>query len=250
MTDEVRLVLQLSLNLAAIPLAAWLAARYAARRMQKALEIERQRAEEARRRAQAEIVASLPPIPPEVEKMVEVERWTLAARDLQLLLTSLCTLIRIRLRADAASQPSVFTEIERSLKSLSRQENKWLNASLRVTAYARQLDPAGCQTYDQSLETWISSLNQAYLQAAQSLRRAACLADPDSQEAHNDTSINTYVTEAEQASAILSSHTGSALDRLAYLKQQLPSYQAQQVAMAVAGRLSEDSQALNGSISQ
>ena len=73
------------------------------------------------------------------------------------------------------------------------------------------------------------------------MRRAGCLAAPGSQEAHNDTSINTYVTQAEQASTSLSSHISSALDRLAYLKQQLPSYQAQQVVAAVARRLSEDS---------
>ena len=48
MTEEVRFALQLGLNLAAVLLAGWLAGRYAARRIQKVLEVERQGAEEAR----------------------------------------------------------------------------------------------------------------------------------------------------------------------------------------------------------
>jgi hypothetical protein len=237
MTDEVRFAVQLGLNLIAILLAGWLAGRYAARRVQEVLEAERKRAEEARRQAQAEVVASLPPIPPELEQMVEIERWVLNARDLQVLLTSLSTLLRIRLCADRSTQRGMSTEVDRSLKSLGRRENKWLNDSLPVVAYVRKLDPAKGKTQDQSLETWISRLNQAYVQAAQSLRRAASLCEPDGDGTYGDTMINAYLAEADQAAANMASMIASALDRIAYFRQQLPKHQAQQIAAEVAERL-------------
>jgi hypothetical protein len=169
--------------------------------------------------------------------MVDVERWLLSARDLHLLLTSLGTLLRIRLRADEATQRSVLAEIDRSLKFLGRQENKWLSASLAVVAYVRELDPAKGKVQDQSLETWTSRLNQAYVQAAQSVRRAASLCDANGSQAHSDTLANTYLSEADQATANMASLTASALDRVAHLKQQLPDYQAQHIAAAVAEHL-------------
>ena len=234
MTDELRFALQLSLNLIAVLLAGWLAGYYATRRVQKVLEVERRRAEEARRQAQADVVASLPPIPPEVEQLIEIERWILGARDLQILLTSLCTLIRIRLGAGESNQHGVLGEIDHSLKFLGRQENKWLNDSLAVVADARQLDPAEGKTRDQSLETWLSRLNQAYVRAAQSVRRAAYLCAPDNDEAYGDTMANAYLTEADRAAANMASLIASTLDRVAYIKQQLPEQQLQQVAAAIA----------------
>lgn len=245
MTDEARFALQLALNLAAVLLAGWLAGRYAARQVRKVLEVERQRAEEARRQAQADVVASLPPIPPELEHMVEVERWVLNARDLHLLLASLGTLIRIRLRADEATKASVLAEIDRSLKSLVRQENRWLSASLPVVAYVRQLDPAKGKVPDQSLESWISRLSQAYVQAAQSLRRAATLCDADGHQAYGETLANTYLTEADQATTNMTSVISSALDRIAYLRQQLPEHQARQIVAAVAERSENSLDILN-----
>lgn len=236
MTDELRFALQLGLNLAAVLLAGWLAGRYATRQMQKVLEAERRRAEEARQQAQDELMANLPPIPPELEQMVEIERWVLTARDLQLRLTSLSTLIRMRLRADQSERRGMLTEIDRSMKFLGRQENKWLNASLPVVAYIRQIDPAKGKTRDHSLEAWTSRLNQAYVQAAQSLRRAASLCDPDGHESYGDTMANAYLAEADQEAANMFSMIASALDRVAYLKQGLPEHQAQQIAAAVAER--------------
>ncbi len=241
MTEEVRFALQLGLNVAAVLLAGWLAGRYAARRIQKVLEVERQRAEQARRQAQAEIMASLPPIPPELEQMVEIERWVLAARDLQLLLTSLGTLTRIKLRADRSTQTGVSAEVDRSLKFLGRQENKWLNASLSIIAYVRQIDPAKGKDRDQSLESWVSRLNQAYMHAVQSLRRAVHMCDPDDGNGtYGDTMINAYLAEADQTTADMASMIASALDRVVYLKKQLPEHQAQQIATAVAERLGSD----------
>lgn len=236
MTDEVRFVLQLGLNLAAVLLAVWLAVRYTTRRLQDILDAERQQGEEARRQAQAEVMANLPPIPPELEQMAEIERWLLAARDLQLLLNSTCTLVRIRLRADESTQRDVFAEIDRSLKFLGRQEKKWLDFSLPVTAYARELDPAKGKTHDQTMEDLTSGLNQAYVQATQSLRRAAWLCDPSDAEAFSDNLANAYLTEADQATSNMASVIASALDRLAYVKQQLPNHQAQQIAAAIAPR--------------
>ncbi|MEJ2556589.1 MAG: hypothetical protein P8186_10235 [Anaerolineae bacterium] len=235
MTEEVRFALQLGLNLAAVLLAGWLAGRYAARQVQKILEAERQRAQAARRQIQAEVVANLPPIPPELEQMVEIERWVLAARDLQLLLTSLCTLIRIGLRADETGRRGVLAEIDRSLQFMGRQENKWLNASLPVVAYVRHLDPAKGKTPEQSLETWVSRLNRAHVQAAQSLRRAASLCDPDQDEEYGNTLANVYLTEADRATSDMAGVVTSTLDRVAYLRKQLPELQAQQVAAAVTG---------------
>ncbi|GAB4543863.1 MAG: hypothetical protein Kow0063_37420 [Anaerolineae bacterium] len=234
MTDESRLALQLGLNLIAILLASWLAGRYAASKIREILDTERQRAQETRRHAIAEVLTNLPPIPPEFKQIVDVEFWVLSARDLQLLLTSLSTLIRIRLRAEGPTRQGVSVEIDQSLKHLERHENKWLNHSLAVVAYARQLDPARGKTRDQALETWLSRLNQAYVQAAQSLRRAACLCDQDDHAVAANTMANTYLTEADRAAAELSSMIAAALDRVAYLKQQLPEYQAQQISAAVA----------------
>lgn len=236
MTEEVRFALQLGLNLAAVLLAGWLAGRYAAHQVQKILEAERRRAEAAHRKVQAEVVANLPPIPPELEQTVEIERWVLAARDLQLLLTSLCTLIRIGLRADEATRRGVLTEIDRSLKFMGRQENKWLNASLPVVAYVRHLDPAKGKSPEQSLETWVSRLNRAHVQAAQCLRRAASLCDPDQDEEYGSTLANVYLTEADRATSDMAGVIASTLDRVAYLQKQLPERQAQQVAAAVAER--------------
>ncbi len=235
MTEEVRFALQLGLNLAAVLLAGWLAGRYAARQVQKILEAERRRAQAARQQVQAEVVANLPPIPPELEQMVEIERWVLAARDLQLLLTSLCTLIRIGLRADETGRRGVLTEIDRSLQFMGRQENKWLNASLPVVAYVRHLDPAKGKSPEQSLETWVSRLNRAHVQAAQSLRRAASLCHPDQDEEYGNTLANVYLTEADRATSDMAGVIASTLDRVAYLQKQLPELQAQQVAAAVAG---------------
>lgn len=234
MTDEARFALQLGLNLMAILLAGWLAGRYAAHKIHKVLDTERQRAQDARRQAVAELLTSLPPIPPEFKQVVAIEFWVLSARDLQLLLASLCTLIRIRLRAEGPTQDGVSIEIDRSLKHLERRENKWLSDSLAVVAYARQLDPARAKARDQALETWLSRLNQAYVQAVQSLRRAACLCASDDHEATVDTMANAYLTEADRATADLASMIASALDRVAYLKQQLPEHQAQQISAAVA----------------
>jgi hypothetical protein len=248
MTDEVRFALQLGLNLVAVLLAGWLAGRYAARQVRKALEAERQRNEAARRQAQAEIMAGLPPIPPELEQIVEIEHWLLSAHDLHLLLISLGTLIRIRLRADENTQRSVLAEIDRSLKFLGRQENKWLSASLPVVAYVRQLDPAKGKAQDQSLETWTSRINQAYVQAVQSLRRAASLCDVDSSQASSDTLANTYLGEADQATANMASVVACALDRVVYLKRQLPEYQGQQIAEAIAEHLQSDRDVLEEEI--
>jgi hypothetical protein len=242
MTEEVRFALQLGLNLAAVLLAGWLAGRYAARQVQKTLEAERRRAQAARQQIQAEVVANLPPIPPELEQMVEIERWVLAARDLQLLLTSLCTLIRIGLRADETGRRGVLTEIDRSLQFMGRQENKWLNASLPVVAYVRHLDPAKGKSPEQSLETWVSRLNRAHVQAAQSLRRAASLCDPDQDEEYGSTLANVYLTEADRATSDMAGVIASTLDRVAYRRKQLPELQAQQVAAAVAGPSIGDSQ--------
>ena len=97
MTDELRFALQLGLNVVAVLLAGWLAGRYAARQMQKILEVERRRNAEAQRQALGEAMASLPPVPPELEQMAEIERWILDGREVQIQLTSLCTLTRIRL---------------------------------------------------------------------------------------------------------------------------------------------------------
>jgi hypothetical protein len=236
MTDEVRFALQLSLNLIAILVAGWLAGRYAARRIQEVLEAERKRAKEARRQARAEVMADMPPIPPEVEQLVEVQRWVLTARDMQILLTSLCTLVRIQLGADQSTQRGISSEINRSLKSLGRQEDKWLNDSLAVVAYIRQLDPAKGEALDPTLETWISRLNQVYLQGAQSGRRAASLCEAGNGQKYGDAMANAYLTEADQAAAKMASIIASALDRVAYIKEQLPAYQAQRITAAAAER--------------
>lgn len=234
MTDEARFALQLGLNLIAILLAGWLAGHYAVRRIQQVFEAERKRAEETHLQAQAEVRANLPPIPPDLEQLVEIERWVLTARDLQILLTSVCTLIRIRLGADKTTQLGVSTEIDQSLKYLGRQENKWLNDSLSVVAYVRQIDPAKRKTQDQSLETWVSRINQAYVQSAQSLRRAASLCGSDDNGSYDASMANAYLTEADQAVANMGSMIASAIDRAAYVKQQLPERQAQRSAAAVA----------------
>lgn len=241
MTDEVRLTLLLALNLATILLTAWLAGRYAARQIQRLLEAEWQRIEEARWQAQAEVMESLPPIPPELEQMVETERWVLIARDLQHLLASLGTLIRVGLRADESSRRGVLAEIDRSLKFFGRLESKWLDTSLPVMTYVRQLDPAKGKARDQSLEAWISRLSRTHVQATQSLRRAASLCNPSDQE-YSDVLANTYLGEADRAAADMAGVIVSALDRVAYLKQQLPERQVQQVATAIAERLSDTRQ--------
>jgi hypothetical protein len=237
MSDEFKFILQLALNLAAIVIAVWLATNYSTRQLHKLLKAERQAAEEASRRMQAEVLANLPAIPPELEQIVETERWLLTARDLQLLLTSLGTLVRIRLRADAATQQGILSEIDRSLKFLERQEKRWLNPSLQIIAYARQLDPAQRQPYNHALEHWISYLTQTYVQAAQSLRRAASLSESDGLEVFSAAMINTYLTEAEQSSTDMISGVASALDRLTYVKQNLPNYQAQQIVDTLSQHL-------------
>jgi len=236
MTDEARFALQLGLNLIAVVLAAGLAGHYAAHRMHQVFEAERKRAKETQRQAQAEIKASLPPIPPDLEQLIEIERWVLTARDLQILLTSICTLIRIQLGADKTTQLGVSTEIDQSLKYLERQENKWLNDSLPVVAYVRQIDPAKRKAQDQSLETWVSRINQAYLQTAQSLRRASSLCSSD-EGSYRSPMANAYLTEADQAVANMGSLIASAVDRVAYVRQQLPERQAQRIAAAVAERV-------------
>lgn len=244
MTDEARFALQLGLNLIAVLLAGWLAGHYVVRRMQQALEAERKRAEEAQQQAQAEVKANLPPIPLDLEQLVEIERWVLTARDLQILLTSICTLIRIRLGADGTTQLGVSTEIDQSLKYLGRQENKWLNDSLPVVAYVRQIDPAKRKRQDQSLETWVSRINQAYVQTSQSLRRAASLVGSNGDEAYDTPMANAYLTEADQAAANMGSMIASAIDRAAYVRQQLPERQAQRIAAAVAERRSDAQEVL------
>lgn len=244
MTDEAQFALQLSLNLIAVLLAGWLAGRYAARRVQQVIEAERKRAEEAQQQVQAEVKANLPPIPLDLEQLVEVERWVLTARDLQILLTSICTLIRIRLGADETTQLGVSTEIDQSLKYLGRQENKWLNNSLPVVAYVRQIDPAKRKRQDQSLETWVSRINQAYVQTSQSLRRAASLVGPDADEAYDASMANAYLTEADQAAANMGSMIACAIDRAAYVRQQLPERQAQRIAAVVAERTSDAQEVL------
>jgi hypothetical protein len=237
MTDEARFALQLGLNLIAVLLAGWLAGHYAARRIQQVFEAERKCAKEMRRQAQAEVRANLLPILPDLEQLVEVERWVLTARDLQILLTSICTLVRIRLGADKAIQLGVSTEIDQSLKYLGRQENKWLNDSLPVVAFVRQIDPAKRKTQDQSLETWVSRINQAYVRSAQSLRRAASLCGSDDDNGVYDASMaNAYLTEADQAVANMGSMIASGIDRAAYVRQQLSERQAQQISAAVAER--------------
>jgi hypothetical protein len=229
MIDALTFVLQLGLTLAAVLLAAWLAARWSTRRMEKLVQVERQAAEESRRQIQAELIASLPPIPPEMEQLAEIERWLLTAHDLQLLLTSLGTLIRIKLRADEPSQSVIYAEIDRSLKLLARHEKKWLNCTLPVMAYVRQLDPAVGKAAEQTLEREITRLNQAYVQAAQSLRRAACLCEACGAEAFNAALINTYLTEGDQSAGQMSNVVGAALDRPARLKQQLPGSQVEHI---------------------
>jgi hypothetical protein len=240
MTDEIRLALVLVLNLTAILLAGWLAGRYATRRVQRLLESERQRAEESRRRAQAEVMAALPPIPPEIEQLAEIERWVLTARDLQILLASLCTLIRINLGSDEKSRRGVSVELDRSLKYLGRLENKWLNASLPVVAYVRQLDPAKGKARDETLEAWLSRLNRLHVQAAQSLRRAASLCSSNNGELHGDSLIDAFLSEADRATTDLSGVIASALDRVSGLKGRLPERQAEQVVVAVESRVSLD----------
>jgi hypothetical protein len=230
MSDELKFVLQLALNLATISVAVWLAVSYLTGHLQKLLEAERKAAEEARRRMKAEILAGLPAIPPELEQLGETERWLLAARDLQLLLTSLGTLVRIRLRSDG----TILGEIDRSLKFLERQEKKWLNPSLQIIAYARQLDPDRGNSHHQALEHCISRLTQAYVQAAQSLRRAASLCESDGLETFSATLINTYVTEAEQSTTDMAGGVASALDRLTYLKQNLSNHKAERIVEAVS----------------
>jgi hypothetical protein len=245
MTDELRLTLLIALNLATILLTGYLAGRYAARQIQKLLEAEWQRTEEARRQAQAEVMASLPSVPPELEQMVEMERWVLTARDLQHLLASLGMLVRVGLRADESSRRGVLAELDRSLKFFGRLEGKWLDSSLPVVSYARQLDPAKGKARDQSLETWISRLSRAHVQATQSLRRAASLCNPGDEE-YSDVLANTYLGEADRAAADMASVIASALDRVAYLKKQLPERQAQQVAAEVAERMGGTLEVLEG----
>lgn len=240
MTDEVRFALQLGLNLTAILLAAWLAGRYAVRRMQRLLESERQRAEEVRRQAQAEALASLPLIPPEMEQIAEIERWVLMARDVQILLASLCTLVRVALGADDENRRGVLAEIDRSLKFLGRLETKWLNVSLPVVAFVRQLDPAKGKAAQECLETWLSRLNRAHVQAAQSLRRAASLCDSDSNQAYGRTLTDGYLSEADRATTDMAGVIASALDRIRYLHQQLPERQAQQVMDAAEAQVPPD----------
>jgi hypothetical protein len=237
MSDELKFVVQLGLNLAAILVAAWLAARFTTRQVRKVLEAERQAGEASRCRAQAQLMTGLPSIPPQLEQMVEIERWLLNARDLQLHLTSLNTLVRIRLRADETTRQGVFTEVDRSLKFLGRQEKKWFDPSLQIIAYVRQLDPAKGKAGHQTLEHWMSRLNQVYVQAAQSLRRAVSLCETDGLEPFSATLVNSYLTEAEQSTSDMMGTIASALDRLAYLKQQSPDYQAQQITAASFGRM-------------
>jgi hypothetical protein len=234
MTDEVRFALHLGLSLIAILIAGWLAGRIAVRRVQKVLAAERQRLEETRRQAQAEVMANLPSVPAELEHLVEIERWVLTARELQQSLKSTGILIKLALRAEGSNQQGISTEIDRSLKFLSRQENKWLGSSLSVVAHVRQLDPAKGKARNQSLETWISRLNQAYVQASQSLRRAASLCSPDAIEAHADTMAKAYLAEADQAASNMISMVASAFERLAHLKQQLPEHQARQIEIVAA----------------
>jgi hypothetical protein len=240
MTDEVRFALLLALNLTAILLAGWLAGRYAVRRMQRLLESEWRRAEEARRQAQAEVLATLPPIPPELEQINEIEHWVLAARDLQILLASLCALVRVDLGSDEKSRCGVSSEIDRSLKYLGRLENKWLNASLPVVAYVRQLDPARGKARDESLETWLSRLNRLHVQATQSLRRAVSLCDSRRDGQYGDHLVNTYLSEADRATTDIAGVIASALDRVAYLQKQLPERQAQQIMTAVESQVASD----------
>jgi hypothetical protein len=227
MSDELKFIVQLGLNLTTILAAAWLAARFTTRQMQRVLEAERQVGDEVRRRAQAEFMADVPSIPPQLEQMIEIERWLLTARDLQLQLTSLNTLVRIRLRANETTRQGVFTEVDRSLKFLGRQEKKWFDPSPRIIAYIRQLDPAKGTAGHQTLEHWMSCLNQVYTQAAQSLRRAVSLCETDGTEPFSAALVNTYLTEAEQSTSEMMGAIASALDRLAYLKQQSPSPNAQ-----------------------
>jgi hypothetical protein len=59
----------------------------------------------------------------------------------------------------------------------------------------------------------------------------------DGNGSYGDTMINAYLAEADQATADMASMIASALDRIAYLKKQLPEHQAQQIAVAVAERL-------------
>jgi hypothetical protein len=200
------------------------------------LEAERQTGEELRRQAQAEVMARLPSTPPQSEQLVEIERWLLTARDLQLHLTSLTTLVRIRLRADETTGQDVFTEVDRSLRFLGRQEKKWFDPSLQLIAYVRQLDPAKGKAGQQALEYWMSRLNQVYTQAAQSLRRAVSLCETDGNEPFSAALANSYLTEAEQSTSEMTNTIASALDRLAYLKQQSPDYQAQQITVASTER--------------
>jgi hypothetical protein len=221
MSDELKFIVQLGLNLATILAAAWLTARFTTRQVQKVLEAERQAGNEERRRAQAEPKNGLPPIPP------QFERWLLTARDLQLQLTSLNTLVRIRLRANEPTCQGVFTEVDRSLKFLGRQEKKWFDPSPRIIAYVRQLDPAKGTAGHQTLEHWMSCLNQLYAQAAQSLRRAVSLCETDGTEPFSAALANSYLTEAGQSTSEMMGALASALDRLAYLKQQSPSPNAQ-----------------------
>jgi osmotically-inducible protein OsmY len=54
---------------------------------------------------------------------------------------------------------------------------------------------------------------------------------------YGDTMINAYLAEADQATADMASMIASALDRVVYLKKQLPEHQAQQIATAVSERL-------------
>jgi hypothetical protein len=236
MPDELKFIVQLGFNLAAILIAAWLAARFTARQVQKVLEAERQTGEELRRQAQAELLARLSSMPPELEQMVEIERWLLAARDLHLQLTSLNTLVRIRLRADETTGQGVLTEVDRSLKSLGRQEKKWFDPSLQIIAYVRQLDPAKGKAGHQALEYWISRLNQVYTQAAQSLRRAVSLCETDGNEPFSAALTNSCLTEAEHSTSEMTGTIASALDRLAYLKQPSPDYQVQQITAASTER--------------
>jgi len=234
MTDEARFAIQLGLNLIAVLLAGWVAGHYAARRMQQVLEAERRRAQETHRQAQAQVRTNLSTGLSDLEQLAEIERWVLTARDLQILLNSLCTLVRIRLGADEATQSGVSTEIGQSLKYLGRQENKWLNNSLPVVAYVRHIDPAKRKTQDQSLETCISRINQAYVQSAQSLRRAASLCDSGDNVAYDASMANAYLTEADQAVANMGGMIASAIDRVAYVRQQLPERQAKRSGAAVA----------------
>ena len=246
MSDELKFIVQLGLNLATILVAAWLAARFTTRQVQKVLEAERHGGGEAPPLTQAEFMDGLPPIPPQLEQMIEIERWLLTARDLQLQLTSLNTLVRIRLRADETTRQGVFTEVDRSLKFLGRQEKKWFDPSPRIIAYVRQLDPAKGTAGHQTLEHWMSCLNQVYTQAAQSLRRAVSLCETDGTEPFSGALVNSYLTEAEQSTSEMIGTIASALDRLAYLKQQPPTRPNTQRPLAEEksfGRVPEESNA-------